>query len=87
MDENLIARIEKLEKDVETLFKSNNDNSTRLTRIETKLDYISTSIEKLEKSVREYSERPAKRYDTLVTSSISAIIAGIVAFFIGKFTK
>jgi peptidoglycan hydrolase CwlO-like protein len=88
MDEQMyLARIEKLEKDVEFLFKSNNDNREKLARIETKLDYLTVSIEKLERSIKELSEKPGRRWDNIVTAGITSAITGVVAFFIGKLTR
>jgi peptidoglycan hydrolase CwlO-like protein len=88
MDEQrLLDRIEKLEKDVEFLFKSNNDNRDRLTRIETKMDYVVVSIDELRKSIKDLSERPGRRWDNIVTAGLTATITGIVAFFIGKLMR
>jgi peptidoglycan hydrolase CwlO-like protein len=88
MDEQrLLDRIEKLEKDVEFLFKSNNDNREKLARIETKLDYLTATIDEMRKSIKELSEKPGRRWDNLITAGLTATITGIVAFFIGKLTR
>lgn len=94
MDEKLLLdRIERLEKDVETLFKSNSSNSERLTRIETKLEFLNNgmgdlknSIKELQVSIHKLSIKPGERWNSVVTAIISASVAGVIAFFIGKMT-
>lgn len=94
MNEKLILdRILKLEKDVETLFKDRNTTNDRLTRIETKLEFLSDGMEDLKNSIKELQisvqnlkTEPVKRWDSVVTAMITAIVAGVIAFFIGKMT-
>ena len=57
-----------------------NEMLTRLTRIETKIDTINDH----ETRIRELEGKSGKRWDSVVTSIISAILVGVVGFAIGK---
>lgn len=85
MDEQMIIdRFVRLEKDVETLFKNNNSNSDRLTRIETKLDYITDSVNALKTTIENLKNKPAQRWDAIVNTGIGAIVGIIIGLVSSK---
>jgi len=84
MDELLLARIEKLEKNVEKLQDNNSVNSERLTRIEGKVDELSRNVERLTKQIDDLLSQPKQRWDIVSAASITAIVSAAVAFFVGK---
>ena len=53
---------------------------TKLARIETKLDLIDDH----EKRLRDLENKPAKRWDSITISVLSAIFVGIIGYIIGK---
>ena len=61
-----------------------NEVLTRLTRIETKIDSYKTTINDHETRIRELEGKSGKRWDSIVTAIVTAILVGIVGFAIGK---
>lgn len=55
------------------------------------MDMLKTLNEKtipdLSKQIQEIKDKPNQRYNTVVTSIISAIVGGIISLFIGKIFK
>jgi thymidylate synthase len=80
MDEQAISkRLDELEADVKELYKRTNNSEIWQAKYGEKIDKIEKLVEKL-------TEAPAKRWDSVVTVAITAIITGVVAFFMGKLT-
>ncbi len=48
---------------------------------------ILTGISELKASVSELKDKPAKRWDTIIISCISALVSGAIGVFIGLVTK
>ena len=85
MDEkNILDRIEKLEKEVDVLSKSNSNTLERLARMETKIDYISDNVKSFAITIEALRQKPADRWNTLVTSLITACAGGFVGFLISR---
>ena len=50
-----------------------------------KMEQILTGITELKNSVAELKEKPAKRWDSIVISSITSLISGLIGIAIGFF--
>jgi len=83
------SRLSRVEKDVDALFKGNNDNSNRLSRIEEKTDALSEnfkdfkislkdSINGLGAAIEALKDKPGKRWESVVTYVICAAVGIIV---------
>jgi thymidylate synthase len=73
------AMLEPILADIKELFKRTNDSGLWQAKYGEKIDKIEKLVEKL-------TEMPAKRWDSVVTVAITAIITGVIAFFMGKLT-
>jgi len=47
-------------------------------------EYQGKKIDCIEVDIKELKEKPAKRYDTIVTLIITLIVSGVVGFILGK---
>ncbi len=79
----LESRIGKCERDIGVLFSKVNDTAIAQTRISTQLDNVLLAIGKLEKSLEQMQNKPAQRWDSLVSQIISLVVAAIVGGVIG----
>lgn len=95
MDEQVIKsildRLDKQEKDITSLFERTSTSSERQAIIETKLDNMATAFSEVKDFMKEIraeikviTDRPAKRWDAFISSAISALVAGTIAFYMGR---
>ena len=61
-----------------------NEVLTRLTRIETKIDAYKPQLDDHESRIRELEGKNGKRWETVVSAIVSAVLVGIVGYAIGK---
>ncbi len=61
-----------------------NEVLTRLTRIETKIDSYKPQIDDHEARIRELEGKNGKKWESVVTAIISAVLVGIVGYIVGK---
>ncbi len=54
------------------------------TRIDTRYDNILNALKKLEASVEALKAKPAKRWDGIVDKALWAVLAAVIAFFLGR---
>lgn len=71
----LVKRLDNCEKDIRELQRQDNALSVQQGKMDTKLDNISAMLTELKTEVGKLSEKPSKRWDTL----INAVIAGIIS--------
>lgn len=76
----LETRIKQCEKDLDDLFERSRVYSSFQSKTETTLEYIKASIDELKIAVTKIAEQPNKRWETLTTTGISAIVGAIVAY-------
>lgn len=91
MDEQAIkvliqAMIEPILADVKELFKRTNDSGIWQAKYGEKIDTIEKNVDKLTKLVEALAEKPAKRWDNIVSSFVIAILTLIAGYFFGKIT-
>lgn len=86
MGEQEITREEfnQLKEDVKTLYSRTNEASNWQSRYGEKIDHIEKDIAKLTVLIQNISSLPQKRWDSLVTGAIMAIITGVIGFMIAK---
>lgn len=78
MDEAISLRFERIEKDIEALYKRSGSMEVWQGKYGEKIDKIETDISRLSKSIDKLLEVPARRWDTIVTVAITALVSGIV---------
>lgn len=84
LHEGLTQRLDKCEADIKKLYEDNNSLYGRQIRVETKLDYITDQIKTMSDKIDKILEKPAKRYDSIITGLAIAAITGLAtAFFMG----
>ncbi len=81
--EALDIRLAKCEKDICELYSKANDSAIAQTRISTQLDNVLLAIGKLEKSLEQLHQKPAQRWESLVTQIISMAVSALVGGVIG----
>lgn len=79
----LIQRVEKAEKDIEELQRDRNEANVKYGKMETTLDYIKTAVDNLTKKIDQIAEAPTKRWNTIINTGISGVVAAIVAAIMG----
>lgn len=85
MDEAIDKRFERIEKDIESLFKRSNSMEVWQGKYGEKIDKIENDISRLSKSIDKLLEVPARRWDTIVTVAITALVSGVVGSIITAF--
>ena len=79
--ESNTRRIDKLEETTESI----NKLATAVEVMASKTDRVAKSVEKLDVKVTSLENKPAKRWDSFITTIITVITTGILAFLLGKF--
>ena len=74
-------RIDKLEETTDSI----NKLATAVEVMANKTDRVAKSVEKLDVKVTSLENKPAKRWDSFITTIITVITTGILAFLLGKF--
>lgn len=82
--DSIVQRLCKLEHDVSELFKRTNVSNVWQAKYGEKIDTIEKNVEKLTKLVEKLTEAPGKRWESIITVIITAIVTGVIAFFMGK---
>lgn len=92
--EGLVAEIAQLKQDmtvvkndIRDLYQLSNSYVDRQARIEVKLDTVTTAVSDLKKEIQELAKLPGIRWNTLVTSGITAFVVGVIGIAIGKLLK
>lgn len=75
-----MRRIECLEKSTDVL----NRLATSIEVMATKQETMSDNIEKMDAKITVLEEKPVKRWDTLVTASITAVVGIIIGAILGN---
>lgn len=80
-----------MEDRVKILEEENKDITARLSKLEGdrqlqafQYDAIMKSIEEIKLDLKELKGTPSKRWDLIVTGTITAFVGGIIAFIVGK---
>ena len=86
-------RFEQIESDLKELREKNSRNHdkiyTRIEKVEKDLvesqsdrKHINEKLDKIDSNVEALTQKPAKRYETIVTAILTALVGGVVGFFI-----
>jgi thymidylate synthase len=79
MDENTFAyRLDQLEKDVESLKTSNAGTKEWQATYGEKITNIEKNVDKLTKLIEGISEKPQKRWDSMIGAGIAAVITIVI---------
>lgn len=73
------GRIKKLETDSEVL----HNLATSVAVMAEQMKNINANVSTLASEVEEIKEKPAKRYDTLVTAALTALVSALIGFLLG----
>ena len=76
MDEDVKCRLEKAEKAIDVLFERTNETKQWQSKYGEKIENIQNNVETLTKSIAEMLSKPQKRWDTVVSSAIAALVGG-----------
>lgn len=83
MSEACSKRFDRCEADIKLLQNQDNDMNGRQIRMETKLDYMTSEIQKLAVKIDTIIEQPGKRWDMIVVALVISVITGLgTAFFL-----
>ena len=77
--EGIEKRLSKFEQTTENLQKSINDLSISITKLTERLGNYERKMDELSASVNELKEKPAKRWDGLTTTILTALAGALVA--------
>lgn len=73
-------RLDEHDKKIEEL----SDVYIALTKVNDKVDIIDSDMKEVKSDIQEIKDKPAKRYETIITYIITTIIAGILGFLFAK---
>lgn len=74
----IASRVETLEGQVKEIFGRLNDKDIGPSVLATKLNQVLITLGEVKKAVDDLKDRPGHRWDTLINTSIGAIIAALV---------
>lgn len=74
------GRIKKLEKEQEAL----NDLALSVKELATDQNYVKADLSEIKKDVKTLTDKPGKRWDSIVEKLIWAVLAAVVAFVLGR---
>lgn len=78
MDNELETRFKRIEGDIIKLFTCTDNTNVWQGKYGEKIDTIEKSIDKMALSIQALLDKPQKRWDGVVNSSITAIVGGII---------
>lgn len=85
MDEAINQRFERIEKDIASLYKRSGSMEVWQGKYGEKIDKIESDIGRLTQSIDKLLEIPSKRWDTIVTVAITALVSGVIGSIIASF--
>lgn len=56
-----------------------------LTKVDNKVENVNTKVDTIEKDVKDIKEKPAKKWDSLISTLITCIATAIAGYFLAKF--
>lgn len=78
--------ISELYKKYEKLEKDSNDNNTSVQTILVKLENLGTQMNEMNTTLKELKETPSKNWSLVISTVITSIVAGGIAFAISRYT-
>lgn len=82
---DLHRRLERIERDIDLLFKKSNAAEVAQAAVDEKLASMMSTLAELKDGVNALSLVPAKRYEKIVVSVIAALISAFFGFFLGQY--
>lgn len=77
-------RIDCLERRISELEKAQNKTEIWQAKYGEKIENIGTNITEMKELIASLANKPQKRWDTLISTVISTLVAAAIAFFIGS---
>lgn len=74
----LELRIDEAEANIKELQRDRNDSNIKFGKMETTLEYIKIAVDNLTKKVEEIASAPKKRWDLVINTIITVIIAALI---------
>jgi len=84
MDKEIETRFERNEEDIRKLFKCTDESNRFQGRVEVKIENIEKSLATMTADIKSLLEKPQRRWDTLVTVAITALVSGVIGVMIAS---
>ena len=84
MDKEIETRFERNEDDIRKLFKCTDESNRFQGRMEEKMTNIEKSIDSIVMDVKTLLGKPQRRWDTIVTVAITALVSGVIGVMIAS---
>lgn len=82
--ETLAVRVDKIESDVSELQEKANGSAVVQATINEKLNNILISLGELKEGLKGLQQQPVKRLDTIIGTIITALVAGVIGYFLSR---
>lgn len=76
-------RLNRIEEDIKELYRRMDNSTDRQARTETKLDILIQSVNEMKANLLKLSEKPIQRWESLITTAITAITTSGIGIIIG----
>lgn len=76
-------RLNRIEEDIKELYRRMDNSTDRQARTETKLDILIQSVNEMKANLLKLSEKPMQRWESLITTAITAITTSGIGIIIG----
>jgi len=82
----IFGDVAELYKKYEKLEKDSNDNNTSVQTILVKLENLGTQMNEMNTTLKELKDTPTKNWNQAITTIVSSVLTGAIAFAIAKLT-
>ena len=84
MEKEIETRFERNEEDIRKLFKCTDESNRFQGRVEVKIENIEKSLATMTADIKSLLDKPQRRWDTLVTVAITALVRGVIGVMIAS---
>jgi len=84
VEKEIETRFERNEEDIRKLFKCTDESNRFQGRVEVKIENIEKSLATMTADIKSLLEKPQRRWDTLVTVAITALVSGVIGVMIAS---
>ncbi|MBC8585338.1 hemolysin XhlA family protein [Youxingia wuxianensis] len=82
--EDMKYRLDRMEKDIDSLFKKTNAAAVAQAAVDEKLSSMMSTLAELKEGVSLLQQTPLKRYEAIIGAVITAFVSAFLGFFFGK---